>query len=235
MQRSLFQRSFYCLLVLCTGTGCGDQATSYFPLDDGRYWQYRIHRTTMDGSVTQKYLIETLPSRELNGAKVNAKQTIDGHQYFYHADTTGVRRVAQKLRTDAEILLNTPHDIVLPADPIIGANWQQVSQTSVLESAHAPWESLYRLAQPVTLDYVVESTSETVHVSAGTFDDCLRVVGHGKVAVEIGNYIGRAEIAVTVTEWYAPGVGLVRSERSETTDAAALKHGALVMELESYR
>jgi hypothetical protein len=39
------------------------------------------------------------------------------------------------------------------------------------------------------------------------------------------------EVRVTQTEWYAPGVGLVKSTRAETADSPFLRSGEYVQEL----
>ncbi len=213
---------------------CDRTPTSYFPLDNERYWQYTIERTTMDGTVTQKYLLATLPNRTWEGVAVGTKRTVDGNEYLYRVDGDGVRRVARRLRGEDELRTDEPGLTVLPADPRVGANWRSTTHTSVLENSGPPWETLFRITRPVTLDYTIESVTDVVRVSAGEFHDCLRVVGNGTTNADVGNYIGRAVISVKVTEWYAPNVGLVRSQRVEMTDAEALNYGALRMELESY-
>jgi len=215
-------------------TACDQRPTNYYPLDVDRRWHYTIERTTMDGTVTQKYLTQTLPYQNWNGIRIVAKNTVSDHRYYYRIDGDGVRRVARKLRTDKHIQAVDPSHIVLPADIRSGATWQRSTQTIVLENAGPPWETPFRITQTVILDYTIESVTDVVHVPAGEFHDCLRVVGSGLIDAEIGNYIGRTVISVTVTEWYAPNVGLVRLQRIETTDAEALNYGALKMELESY-
>lgn len=231
---NLRQHAAVAVVLLVLG-GCDAGPASYFPLDPGRYWQYDVVRTTMDGSKTQKYLIETQAPREWNGSTVNVRQTIDGHQFFYRELADGVSRVARKLSAEATATATEPAVLVLPRGPAVGDSWRQQSHTAVLENTGPPWETLFRITQAVELDFTVASTSDTVRVGAGDFSDCLRVVGHGRLNADVGNYIGHTEITVSVTEWYAPDVGLVRSERIETTDAQALNHGSIVMELSTYR
>ena len=223
------------IALLITLGACDTGPVNYFPLDPNRYWQYDVVRTTMDGGKKQKYLIETRPVREWNGSPVHVRQTVDGHQFFYREHADGINRVARKLRAEEIATATEPAVLVLPRSPVVGASWRQASQTAVLENTGPPWETLFRITQPVELDFTVASMSDTVRVLAGEFSDCLRVVGHGRFSTDVENYIGRAEISVSVTEWYAPNVGLVRSERVETTDAEALNHGSIIMELASYR
>jgi hypothetical protein len=51
---------------------------------------------------------------------------------------------------------------------------------------------------------------------------------------DAGNYIGRTIVRVNETSWYAPGVGLVKSIREETTESQALDKGQLIIELELF-
>lgn len=220
------------LLVACE---IGPPSESYFPLDAGHYWHYSIQRTTMDGEVTQKYIIETLKPRPLNGARVNAKRTVDGNEFYYRQTPSGIVRVGRKRRHESEIEQNQPHSVVLPANLAVGSRWQRESHTSVLENTGPPWETLFRITEAVELSYVIETNLAHVSVPAGEFEQCLKVVATGRANTDVGNYIGHAEITVEVTDWYAPGVGLVRSERIETTDAKAIDRGTIVMELESYQ
>lgn len=68
-------------------------------------------------------------------------------------------------------------------------------------------------------------------VPPGRFDECFLVSGHGTTTTDVGNYIGRAEIEISTEDWFAPGVGLVKSIRTERTSLDALNFGRLSMEL----
>ena len=230
----MFQTSRICLIGVLYLAGCGDSEVDYFPLDSDRYWQYRIERTTMDGTVTQKYLLEALPAQILDEIEVVAKRTVDGHQYFYRRDELGVHRIARKLRDQAEIEADTPAVLVLPSKLEVGVSWQERSVTSVLENSGPPWETLFRLIHPITLTYTVESVDDDVAVKAGEFRHCLRIVANGKATADVGNYVGKTDIQVHNIDWYAPNVGLVRSERRETSSSTPLGAGSISLELESF-
>jgi hypothetical protein len=223
----------YLIGVLCLA-GCGKSEVDYFPLDADRYWQYQIERTTMDGAVTQKYLLEARPAQLLNEIEVVAKRTLDGHQYYYRRDELGVRRIARKLRDQPAIEPETPAVLILPSKLEVGVSWRQRSVTSVLESSGPPWETLFRLIHPITLTYTIESVDDVVTVKAGEFRHCLRIVAHGKVTADVGNYVGKAHIEVHTVDWYAPNIGLVRSERLESSSAKPLSAGSTYLELESF-
>jgi hypothetical protein len=55
------------------------------------------------------------------------------------------------------------------------------------------------------------------------------------VRADVGNYIGRTTIEVRTTDWFAPAVGLVLSERVERTGASALDFGRVTLTLDRWR
>jgi hypothetical protein len=77
--------------------------------------------------------------------------------------------------------------------------------------------------------------TDMVKVPAGAFENCMRVVMSGNAFVDAGNYVGKTIVRVTETNWYAPGVGLVKSVREESTKHRALDKGGIILELESFR
>jgi len=84
------------------------------------------------------------------------------------------------------------------------------------------------------MTYRVEALNASVSTPAGEFSDCVIVSGYGKTSANVGNYIGVADIEVSSREWFAPGVGLVRMERQESTTAEALAGGSLTMVLDHW-
>ncbi|MDX1519073.1 MAG: hypothetical protein R3318_03045, partial [Gammaproteobacteria bacterium] len=81
----------------------------------------------------------------------------------------------------------------------------------------------------------IESMRDTVKVPAGTFRNCMRIRTEGKAFVDAGNYVGNTVVGVDETSWYAPGVGLVKTVRKETTTKKALDYGEIILELEAFR
>ena len=75
------------------------------------------------------------------------------------------------------------------------------------------------------------SFQDIVNVPAGQFDNCMKVVMTGSSYKDAGNYVGLTLVSVEQTNWYAPGVGLVKMERLEKTQSEALDKGTLSVEL----
>jgi hypothetical protein len=124
---------------------------------------------------------------------------------------------------------------VLPGTLVVGATWKGDTRTRVLEVTSHAAGALYKIEADVPLVYTVEGLAETVRVPAGEFRGCLRIRATGRTLAEVRKQVGLAEIQIDQVEWYARGVGLVRTERRETTSSSALPSGTLVVELETLR
>ena len=48
-----------------TSSGCGERAEIYFPLNEGKAWNYLIALTQGESTATSAAIITSLPSREL--------------------------------------------------------------------------------------------------------------------------------------------------------------------------
>lgn len=219
------------LALVLAACGAGDTPDDYFPLTPGRQWQYRVERTTMDGTRALRHAVRTLgvpPGMEVSGVR----ETLSGQRLLYVHDDGAIARL--KTTRDARGTDIAHRVTVLPARLAPGTRWQSRSETSVLENTGPPWETLFRISVPLVLDYEVAAVDASVDTPAGRFDDCVLVTAHGSTSADVGNYIGRTAIEVNTREWYARDVGLVRLEREETTGATALSGGRLVMELDTW-
>jgi hypothetical protein len=218
----------------CSEAGhSGHLAEHFFPLEAGLNWHYRVQRTTMDGRAEMRYAIQSVaPPVDSDISAV--RETLSGYRYLYAVNDEGIFRIGEHASTQPATLDAGTRELVLPQPLLTTSRWQTTSRTSVLESSASPWESLFRVNVPVTLHYVVESLDAEVVTGAGRFTNCLVIAGQGGVDADIGDYIGQTQIAVVSREWFAPGVGLVRMERHETTAAESLNSGSLTMELDSW-
>ena len=95
---------------------------------------------------------------------------------------------------------------------------------------------LYSKALPINigidLDYAIEKTGENVRVPAGHFFDCVKVTATGQTTVNTGDNQRTLNVVVELVEWYAPGVGLVKSTRSEKAGEERAGNARMVSELE---
>lgn len=220
------------LLLTACGKGTGDGA--YFPLTPGSQWQYRVERTTMDGTRQLRHALSAVGPAANEPADLRARVTLDGQRYVYRTNDDGTYRIAVERRHGPRSVDDGTQQMVMPRQPTLDQQWSGRSATAVLESSAAPWETLFRVQVPIEMRFRVTDLDAEVSTPAGDFARCLVIEGQGQADSDLGNGVGPTHIDVSTREWYAPGVGLVRMERHESSSAKALSAGALVMELDGW-
>lgn len=214
--------------------GCERSDADYFPLNEGRWWQYRVMVKTKDEQKQYKYMVANLPSHDLDGTKTFVRRTHDGSLFFYQEGDEGINRVAVKRRTDREIKREASKHLIIPYPTEIGSAWELETTTTILDRNIRAFErKQFTLVVPVMLQYTVESLDDTVSVPAGRFARCLRIRGIGHTRVNPNVSVGVTDIEIEIIDWYAPGVGLVRTIRKEEASTAMLDSGEYLFELES--
>lgn len=223
---------FSCVAVILQG--CERSDADYFPLNEGRWWQYRVMVKTKDKQKQYKYIVANLPSGDLDSTKTFVRRTHDGSLFFYQKTDDGIFRVAVKRRTDREIQREASTHLIIPYPTKIGNAWELETTTTILDRNIRAYErKQFTLVVPVMLQYTVESLDDIVSVPAGRFDRCLRIRGVGRTRVNPNVGVGVTDIEIETIDWYAPGVGLVRTIRKEEASTAVLDSGEYLFELES--
>lgn len=221
-------------LLLCTClllSACERSDLRYFPVHSDRSWQYRINITTMDGAHGEKYFLQNLPAYKTEDDTIFARQTADGTRLLYTTTDEGIFRLATITSNGQQINEPAPRPIlVYPLK--IGTTWKDKTTTFLLEKSGPPQDTLFRIQEPVLLEYKITSVSDSVNVPAGTFNNCLKIEAAGRAHADVGNYVGKISITVKQTAWYAPDIGLIKSIRREQTNSFALNFGEYLMELE---
>ena len=98
-----------------------------------------------------------------------------------------------------------------------------------------PQKTEFHISAKVPVEVKIESLSDKVVVPAGTFTGCMRISFSGTAFIDAGNYVGKTVVRVSEINWYAPGVGLIKSVRKESTKHKALDKGEIVLVLEEFR
>lgn len=228
-------RVLVALLLVLGLPGCAsDPLDEFFPLEAGRSWHYVLTVSTMDGTERQVLVLRDTGAGELDGRPVQVRRALDGAELVYARTEDGVLRVAHR-GAGGTLQRHEPPEMVLPAEPVVGARWQGRTTTKVLKKTGPPQRTEYRIQVGVPMDYTLEEEGLIVQVPAGRFEDCLRIRGVGDVHVHAGNYVGRTRVTVEQNEWYCPGVGLAILEREERTRSPALDRGGLNMQLQAFR
>ena len=200
---------------LCWLSACASRGTDYFPLGTKQSWEYLITRKIKGETHQQKLIVTNLPTvRKEDGSVYYPRRRLDDRVEWYERAADGV------------FLLDASGGIrsrMLPADLKTGTHWHEPTRVMFLEMG-GTFSATFkeRAAAALSLDYVIEGMDDVVDVSAGHFEQCMRVRGTGSnfAGSLLETYLKIRFIKVEQTDWYAPGVGLVKRVRNEYTTPA---------------
>jgi len=228
---ALFAAAF---LLGAGGCRLGTKQADYFPLDAGWTWRYRVNSEIKNvGKEHTAMLVTNRDRLVVQGRKVVPRLYHDGHRYYYVAQDDGVRLVADRA-PGAEVKPARPDQYVLKYPLKAGTSWPVWSHTSLLRrQVFSPTRVIMvPITTPIEVTYTIEGKGDVVKVPAGTFRDCLRLRGKASAKRDLGDRIGEVEVSVETTEWFAPGVGLVKMVRKEDSQPESPFAGAMTVELE---
>lgn len=217
------------LLLAACGTPKDD---SFFPLAQGHRWAYDI-RTEWENNIVEHEprVIETLGRATLASGEAWRRRSDSGVDYWLRSDASGIYRVATKSDLQDEPEADKEPRYVLKAPVAVGTTWRS-STTAYLLQRRQEFPREIRHSHPaVPMNYAIESVGETVQVRAGRFEGCVRVKGVAALRLFADPVVGWKDMALTTTEWYCPGVGLVKLVREEPAESTFLSGGTLTMEL----
>ena len=212
--------------------GCRN-SQSPFPLDPDLRFGYRLHLESEDvaGAENFKSFAVDLPAQTIDGVSATPRLFADGKVIYYAEDKTGVREAAfREPGSDLTPAAADQYILKYPLQPRV--HWRSPGRTILLTQ-----KFLYSKALPVTigldLDYTV-ANPESVHVPAGHFSNCIKVTAVGHTSVTTIDNQSTLDVTVEISEWYAPGVGLVKSIRSEKAGMERTGNATLVTELDYF-
>lgn len=228
-------RSAACIAALLL-SGCGSDTESYFPLGQRLVLGYDIVEERSSNNHHSKNITQftgpvmiSIPGgqepvyRWLTGA---------GPRGLIQVREDGIYLIADKDRNQLPVPRET-ETLLLPLPLTTGRRWQATTTTELLEWRKHTLEAADRNpAYTVSMDYECRRLDAVVRTPAGTFTNVAEITGTGERRVEIGGTRDLSTIRIEITEWYAPGVGLVQRERRETTDNQLLNPGTAKMVLE---
>lgn len=209
---------FLCLVVLLTA-GCDRPGSSnYFPLTEGLSWEYLIEYRVREEKKTQKLVFSSRPPVEVEEGIFYPRVSLNGHRDYYQKTDAGIVHV-DPVSGDRTMIL---------AHPVKkGRTWQADSSIRILKVTGAFAATFNKkVTEPITVDYEIAETDETIEVKAGKFENCIRVEGKGRLFAgrTLQDYMGIDSIYIEETEWYAPGTGLVKTVRTEYTEPNEFKN-----------
>lgn len=216
--------------LLCS---CGRApSTEYFPLDPGLRWEYVVHEKNAVVDREQRLDMRNLDAVERDGQRYARRLASDGNEYWLSLTDTSVQRSGVRTAIDFEPRMDEEPRTVMQLPPTAGQWWEVDSRPYILERV-TPFRERFSQddSKRIRLNMRVAALDAVVEVPAGKFERCLRLEGTGVLNVLADARIGASEVPVTQTEWYAPGVGLVKLVRAETLNTESIVGGEVTMEL----
>lgn len=229
-------RSWRCLAFLATAllSACGgdDASTPYFPLQPGTRWVYEVHEKNAVTDQSRPLTIRAIDPVRVEGRRYARRLASDGNEYWISQAEGALARVGVRRAIDSAPLMDDKPRTVMQVPPAEGQWWEIESRPYILERVE-PFRERFSQddSKRIVLHMKVASLDDTVEVPAGRFEKCLRVEGNGLLNVLADARVGASEVPVTHTEWYAPGVGLVKLVRTEPLETQAIVGGSITMEL----
>lgn len=221
------------ILSLCA---CQPDDLPYFPVGDDTLWIYDVQvRNWRDVNVQRsREAVRGMPAVRDKGHWLFRRWRHDDSIAFYRPGPDGLVHVgtapAGSSRTpDAAI---PRQQLLLPNPPSVGATWQRDGMTFLIPVFACGYcTTTAPISTVIPIRYRIESNSAAVTVPAGRFERCLHVTGSGKAHVDSGSGTGWIDLTVETEEWYAPGIGLVKSRWREIPHSRMLSDGEFGMAL----
>lgn len=173
--------------------GAARETGGYYPLQAGLTWQYSM---TSDKSGIKKVVIKNLPPQKIDDKTVTPREwNTNGRvvTYFVAEDDSGVYKVAERRPDNPELIKFTP--------PVYYIKYP-ISEESTWDIATKMGDRDMQITQ------TIYSLSDEVKVPAGTFKECLKIKS---VGTDISPDKDNSSLSVEAFEWFAPGVGIVKS------------------------
>ena len=226
------KRLLFAALALGLASCSAPQDDSLFPLAKGHRWAYDI-TTEWENNVVEHEprIIETLGSDSLDSGRAWRRRSDSGIEYWLRSDATGIYRVASKSELDEAPLTDKEPRFVLKAPVAVGTTWRATTTAYLLRRRQEFPPEIRHSHPAVPMNYTIEALGEKVATRAGSFEQCVRVKGVAALRLFADPVVGWKDMALTTTEWYCPGAGLVKLLREEPAESTFLTGGKLTMEL----
>ena len=217
------------MLGIALAAGCGlvgrapADSASYFPMEADRVWEYRLH----DRPRRSDWPVAVRSRGPRFVRALGRVATIFEEAYGDHVVPVAFYLAEGFLQTDigigydggrrmAVLPVGAQPMRLLPIPPSLGASWTY-SEEIFGPAGDVPATFRIRWAGDV-------EAVEAVEVPAGTFRDCLRVVSVARHLLDESE----RSVEYRYVDWYAPDVGLVKSEFSAVGDAEVITRLELV-------
>jgi len=214
MTKRLFSHVTLALSFLLVACSEKPQGSTYFPLQKGLSWTYKVTTEYSDEVLQDNITITNIGQQTFGTDSYYVRRTNTGIDYYLNHDDQGVFREGLRTVVETKPRLDREKRFVLRTPLEIGTEWREISRPVLLLRVY-PYRARAGKAAQVPMIYRIDSITATVTVPAGTFDDCIKVIAYGSFKSHVDAVQGEIEIPLVTEEWYAPDVGLVKQIRSE--------------------
>ena len=231
-------KPFVLFLSIIILSSCSNEASSYFPFDKIKSWNYTVKiLPEVDESIIYKKTNESLGKRVISNDDIDYEVfpilKENGTLLYYQISDSGIYRNGIKFVKDIGIKFEKTKRMVIPANLKIGERWEVESKTYLILKRYPYYD--YRATTNFKLNYKIVSMTEDIKTPSGKFKNCLKLEGTGRTSFIGDSEIGSIEIDIMTEEWYAKGVGLVKTVRTEKTDTELFGTTKLVQLLDNYK
>ncbi len=214
IKNSCIRLTVFCLALFISGCSKTPDGTEYFPLQKGLSYTYKVTTEYTNEKYESRLTIDNLGEKSFGDKSYYVRRTSSGIDYYINNDDEGIYREA--LRTMVETKPRPDHRkrFIIKRPFEVGTEWKIISRPILMMRVYPYRERAGDNAQ-VPMIYRIEETNATVTVPAGTFENCIKVYGEGSFSAYMDSVNGQMDIPLSVEEWYAEGVGLVKQVRYE--------------------
>ena len=215
----------------------GNSGASYYPLDEGRNWTYRVVKKLDEATDPDVHTLSfSMKGKEtLESGPAQRRHSDEGIDYYLRSDESGIYRVASRNTLDVNPKADNPPRYVLKAPYIVGTQWQALTVPYVLQRRNEVPKEVRYTTKPIMMVYAIMELNQKVETPVGIFEGCIKVVGEAKIRLYVDAQFNWREIPLFTSEWYCPGTGLVKMERQETSPSKFMRGGSVTLELTSQK
>lgn len=184
------------LVLLWPGICAGAKGEgSYFPLKPGLAWKSTV---ISDKRETRKLTVSNLAPRDINGTSATPRKfASEGPATIIYVaeDDSGVYRLAEQQAESTEPTMTKPRVYYFKYPLHVRESWEIHTE-------------LGKSGIKMKIDLTLEALNDNVKVPAGSFSNCLKIKHTGMSVSGVEN---GTTVAIEAYEWFAPGVGWVKS------------------------